>query len=329
MLILKQNHIKKAINMSQAIDVVEKAFIAYSSGKTRVPIRTQLEVSQEEGVALYMPGYVKELKALGVKIVTVFPNNYQKELPTINALIVLNDASTGVPIAVMEGSYLTALRTGAASGVATRHLAREDSTVVAIIGSGVQARTQLEGVCNVRPIKEVRVFDIDSTKAEQYVEEMEQKLKDFDIKYCVAATPEEAVEKADIICTATTSKKPVFAGEAIKPGVHINAVGAFTPRMQEIGEDVIGKADKICVDSVEAALEEAGDLIIPMNKGLLKKEEIYAEIGEIASGQKRGREGSEEITLFKTVGLSVQDMAVAMLTYRRSKEMGLGEEFEL
>ncbi len=328
MLLLTKNDARKAISMREAIDIVEKAFTAFSAGRAAVPIRTQVDVPAKKAVALYMPGFIEDLGALGLKIVSVFPENPAKGLPTICSLVVLNDPDTGEPAAAMEGGWLTALRTGAASGVATRHLARKDAATVAIVGTGIQARTQLEAMLCVRDIKRVLVYDIDPERARTYIREMRVSLKDSGLEFRAAISPGEAVEDADIICTATTSKNPVFPGNKIKAGVHINAVGAFTPQMQEIGADVLAKAGKVVVDSVEAALSEAGDLIIPLNEGLFCREDIYGELGEIGGGFKKGRETAAEITLFKTVGLAVQDMAVGIHVLKRARELGLGQDFD-
>ena len=327
MLLLTMSDVQKAINMREAIDVVEQAFTAFSAGRAVVPLRTQVEVAEKEAVSLYMPGFVRDLGALGIKIVSVFPQNPRRGLPTICSLVVLNDPETGEPAAAMEGSWLTALRTGAASGVATRYLARRDAAVAAIIGTGYQAVTQLEAVLCERDIKEVRVFDIDPVCSQRYREDMEAKLPAPLPLFKTSASVAEAVDGADIICTATTSKNPVFPGNNLMDGAHINAVGAFTPEMQEIGQDVLSKASKVVVDSRDAALEEAGDLIVPIKKGLFRPEDIYAELGEISGGKKKGREDAGEITLFKTVGLSVQDMAVGIHVLKRARELGLGQDF--
>jgi alanine dehydrogenase len=328
MLLLTKHDVQKAITMKEAVDIVEKAFSAFSAGRAAVPIRTQVDVEAKDAVALFMPGFVEDLGALGLKIVSVFPQNPSRGLPTICSLVVLNDPETGEPAAAMEGSWLTALRTGAASGVATRHLARTDAARVAIIGTGIQARTQLEAVLCERNIRRVDVYDLDPERARLFIEEMQKSHKDSNLEFTASKSPGEAVENADIICTATTSKNPVFPGNKIKKGVHINAVGAFTPQMQEIGEDVLVRATKVVVDSVTAAMHEAGDLIIPINKGLFRAEDIHGEIGEISGGIKKGRETPEEITLFKTVGLSVQDMAVGIYVLEQARKLGLGLEFD-
>jgi ornithine cyclodeaminase len=342
--VLSKQDVQQAVPMREAIEIVKGAFAQLSAGKAAVPLRTQLPVERHEGVTLFMPAYLSESDDLGVKIVSVFPRNLQMGWPTIFALVVVVEAATGRPLAVMDGTYLTALRTGAASGAATDLLARKDAEVAAIFGAGAQGRTQLLAVCQVRDIEKAWVYDINPQAAERYVQEMRGKGGiPADLK--VASSPAEAVREADVLCTATTSKTPVFADgdpsgrasepalsgakrRSLKPGVHINAVGSFTPEMQEIPEQIVGRA-RIVVDSREACLAEAGDLIIPIRKGLITEGDIYAELGEIAVGIKPGRESAEEITLFKSVGNAVQDVSVARAVLTQAEKLGLGIEVEL
>jgi alanine dehydrogenase len=326
--VLSQNDVRQSVSMAQAIEIVKGAFAQLSAGKAVVPIRTQLEVARHEGITLFMPAYLHESDDLGVKIVSVFPRNLEVGLPTIHALVAVVDARTGSPAAVMDGTYLTALRTGAASGAATDLLARTDARVVAVFGAGTQSRTQLEAVCQVRDIEKAWVYDINREAAEKYAEEMRGQSERIPDDIGVASSPTEAVQEADIICTATTSKSPVFADADLKAGVQINAVGAFTPEMQEVPEETVKRA-RLVVDSREACWAEAGDLIIPRDKGLISEQDIYAELGEIAAGTKRGRESNEEITFFKSVGNAVQDVSVARKVLEEAGRLGLGLEVEL
>jgi ornithine cyclodeaminase len=326
--VLSQNDVRQAVSMAQAIEIVKGAFAQLSAGQAVVPIRTQLEVARHEGITLFMPAYLQESDGLGVKIVSVFPRNLDMGLPTIHALVVVVDAETGCPAAVMDGTYLTALRTGAASGAATDLLARTDARRAAVFGAGAQGRTQLEAVCQVRDIEKVWVYDINREAAEQYAEEMRERGGRIPDDIAVASSPTEAVREADVICTATTSTTPVFADADLKAGVHINAIGAFTPEMQEVPEDTIKRA-RLVVDSREACWAEAGDLIIPRHKGLISESDVYAELGEIAAGTKRGRESNKEITFFKSVGNAVQDVSVARKVLEEADRLGLGLEVEL
>jgi alanine dehydrogenase len=314
--------------MAEAIEAVKQAFAQLSAGRASVPLRTQLPVPKHNGVTLFMPAYLEETNSLAVKIVSVFPDNLELGLPTIHALIVVVDATTGQPIAAVDGTYLTALRTGAASGAATDLLARLDARRVAIFGAGTQGRSQLQAVCEVRDVIKVWVYDQVRARAEQYVAEMKQQSPKIPADIEVAHSPAEAVADADVICTATTSNTPVFRDASLKPGVHINGIGCYTPQMQEVDEATVARA-KIVVDSRAACLAEAGDLIIPMNKGLISEKDIHAELGELVLGRKAGRETEEEVTFFKSVGNAVQDAAVARLALLAATTKDLGIQVDL
>ncbi len=321
-LVLSQEDVHRALPMRQAIEAMKSAFAQLSSGQADAPLRTALDVARHDGVTLFMPGYLADDDQMALKIVSVFTDNPAKGLPLIHALVVVVDATTGAPAAVMDGTYLTALRTGAASGAATDLLARQDSRTAAIFGAGAQGRTQLEAICAVRPIEKAWVYDLATVQAEAYAAEMSERLS---LPVHVAETPAEAVRRADVICTATTSCEPVFDDGDVRPGAHINAVGAYTPQMQEIPAETVLRA-KVVIDHHEASLAEAGDLLIPLQQGLMTEEHIYAELGEIAAGRKPGRETEEEITLFKSVGVAVQDVAAASAVLSAARRLNLGVE---
>lgn len=313
--------------MHEAIEAMKEAYRQLSAGMASVPLRTRIEVTDREGVALFMPALLHTTGDLAVKIVSVFPKNVQRELPTIHAVVVAIDPDTGRPLALIEGGSLTAIRTGAASGAATDLLARSGARRVAIFGSGVQARTQLEAVCAVRDIEEACVYSIDTEGARAFAEEMAG-VGPIPPQINVAGKPIEALAMADVICTATTSSTPVFSGRDLRAGTHINAVGAYTPEMQELDEHAVAQS-YVVVDSREAVLAEAGDLMIPIQKGLIREDHIRAELGEIVSGDAQGRSTEDQITLFKSVGVAVQDAAAAGLALRRAEELGLGQVVEL
>ncbi|MEJ2266603.1 MAG: hypothetical protein P8X95_24415 [Anaerolineales bacterium] len=323
--ILSGEDVRKALPMRQAVETIQKAFAQLSTGKADVPLRVALQVPKHNGVTLFMPGYLGGDDQMAVKVVSVFNDNPAKGLPLIHALVVVVDAETGAPAAVMDGTYLTALRTGAASGAATELLARQDSHTAAIFGAGAQARTQLEAVQAVRPIQEAWVFDLNPKQAKEYAAEMSQVLS---LKIRVAGSPSEALRHADVICTATTSTTPVFDNADLKPGAHINAVGAYTPEMQEIPAETVQRS-KIIIDHHQASMAEAGDLLIPLSQGLISADDIHAELGEIAAGLKPGRETPEEITFFKSVGVAVQDVAAANAVLEAARKMNLGTEIDL
>ncbi len=307
MLVLSKQDIQTALPMRDAIEAMKRAFKQLYLGKATVPARIHIDVPEHNGTTLFMPGYLNEDKNIAVKIVSVFADNPEKNLPVINAIVVIIDAETGIAQAILDGTYLTAIRTGAAAGAATDFLAREDASRAAIFGAGPQGRTQLEAMCAVRPIRQVWVFDISPEASQSFAREMAQKTA---ATIQVARNPSEAVANADIICTATNSAHPVFNDRDIRPGTHINAVGVYKPHMQEVPADTVKRA-RIVVDSREASMGEAGDLLLPIKQGIITQEHIYAELGEVVAGTKPGRTSEEEITLFKSVGIAVQDAAAA------------------
>jgi alanine dehydrogenase len=323
--ILSREDVRQALPMHQAIETVKGAFAQLSTGQADVPLRLALDVPRHNGVTLLMPAYLRTDDQMAVKIVSVFHENPAQGLPLIHALVVVVDATTGRPAAIMDGIYLTALRTGAASGAATDLLARQDTHIAAIFGAGAQGRTQLEAVCAVRPIQEAWVYDKEPERAAAYADEMSQGLS---LPVRVAETPAEAVHRADVICTATTSSSAVFENADVQPGTHINAVGAYTPEMQEIPVETVLRA-KVVIDHQEASLAEAGDLLIPLKQGLITEDHIYAELGEIAAGLKPGRASPEEITFFKSVGVAVQDVAAAGAVLEAARRLNLGSEVAL
>jgi alanine dehydrogenase len=328
MRILNRSDVQRAISMSETIEVVKQAFIELSTGRAIVPLRLAISQEEHDGVTLFMPGYLKDSDALAVKVVSVHNRNPQRDLPRINALVLLIDPNTGRPLAVMEGGYLTALRTGAASGVATGLLARKDTESAAVIGAGAQARTQILSVAAVRSIKRFRVYARDRARVQSLIAEMRQQL-DSSVELIAAESPSHAVRDADVVCAATNSNSPVFDGADLQKGAHINAIGSYKPEMQEVDITTIRRASKLVVDSRDGVLAEAGDLLMAIEQGVVRKSDIYGEIGEIAAGLKAGRENDEEITYFKSVGNAVQDAAVAHLIYRKAIKNDLGVEINI
>lgn len=318
--ILSADDVRRALPMDQAVEAMKHAFAQLSAGRAEVPIRLPIDVEAHNGVTLFMPAYLADDDQMAIKIVSVYNDNPAQGLPLIHALVVVIDASTGIPRAAMDGTYLTALRTGAVSGAATDLLARPEIRTAAIFGAGAQGRTQLEAVCAVRPIEQAWVFDPDLERSLAYASEMSARLS---LRVNVAASPAEAVQRADVVCTATTSAAPVFDDANLQPGVHINAVGAYTPHMQEIPVETVVRA-KVVVDHLESSMAEAGDLIIPIQQGRFNQDRIYAELGEIAAERKPGRETANETTLFKSVGVAVQDVAAAGRVLATAERLDLG-----
>ena len=328
MLILNAENVRKALPMNEAIEAMKTAYAALSSGTAVVPLRTRLPIPNSEALSLFMPAFVtsQEGDALAIKVVSLFPTNPVRGLAYIQAAVLVLDPETGRAIALLEGSTLTAIRTGAAGGAAIDLLARKDSKVVAIFGSGAQGRTQLEAACTARPIETAFIFGGTAGKVQSFAAEMKGKGNiTQDIR--VAGSAREAIENADIICTATTSSRPVFDDRDVRPGTHISAVGSYTPDMQEVPAETLQRA-KIFVDSRSASMEEAGDLIQPIRAGLFDETHICGELGEVVSGQLPGRSSPEEITYFKSVGIAVQDVMAAQVALTNARKMNLGTEVD-
>jgi len=324
MIILNAKDVHSTLPMSATIEAMKQAYTALSGGQTEIPLRSHLAISTHNASSLFMPAYVKtkQTEALAVKTVSLFPGNLDKGLPLIHAVVLVLEANSGRPIALLEGSVLTAIRTGAASGAATDVLARPDAKTVAIFGAGVQGRTQLEAVCQVRDIETVWVLDPDIQKAKAFVEDLSGKEQiPSDIR--VATDPEKVVKRADIVCTATTSKVPVYPAEAIQPGTHINGIGSYTLEMVENPPELYNRACAF-VDSRKAVLAEAGETVAAINRNILYVEEI-AELGEVILSKRPGRFSEDQITFFKSVGVAIQDAIAAQLALKNAQEMKLGQ----
>jgi alanine dehydrogenase len=291
---LDEAAVEGLLRMEEVIPAMERALSDFSSGKVVQPVRTILPVEEHQGFLGLMPAYTGA--ALGTKLVALYPHN--TGVPTHHATILLFKPETGEPLVTMDGRLITEVRTAAVSAVATQHLASPDASVLAIIGSGVQAHSHLEALRLVRNFREVRVWS--PRRAAAFA-------KEHGVR--AAASAEEAVRGADVVVTATTSPTPVLSGGWLSPGAHINAVGAPRPDWRELDDEVLGRS-LVYVDSREAALEESGDVIAAG--------EIFAEIGEVVSGARPGRRSAEEITLFKSLGLAVEDVATAELVYHKA-----------
>ena len=329
-LILKESDISSMITMKDIIEADKEALSIYSSQKSNIPLRSNLNVPEFNGQCLFMNGYAAPAKALGVKIVSVYPDNINKNIPSVPATMVLVNAETGMVNSLIDGTYLTRLRTGAISGLATDILARKDSKIFALFGTGGQAVTQLEAVLTVRNIEEVRVFDVFKERAKDFAKKMSDKFsKKFNVKIIAAESSDAAIDNADIITTVTTSKKPVFDANKVKKNAHINGVGSYTPEMQEIPGDILVKANKIFVDTRDGAINESGDLINPIKDGLIQKEKINGELGEVINGVIKGRENDDEMTFFKTTGSAVLDLVAAQKIYEMAKVKKVGQMVDL
>ncbi len=324
-LLLTMDDVIKVLEMPDCIDVVEKAFVELASGTAVLPLR--IPISPPGGLSLYMPAYLKELGALACKVVTVYKDNPTKHnLPTVIGKVLLQDPVTGDVICIMDGGYLTAVRTGAASGVATKYLARKDvGQTAGIFGAGVQAKMQLWAVATVRKLNKAFVYDLSDDAVKGFIAEMSSKLN---IEIEKTDSPDDMLAKSDIICTATSSATPIFDGNKVKPGTHINGIGSHTPNARELDTAIVKKS-KFIADSYEACLKEAGDIMIPIEEGAIDKSHMFADLGEIVTGKKSARENNDEITLFKSNGLAIQDVATAKLVYDKAKAAGVGTDVKI
>jgi ornithine cyclodeaminase/alanine dehydrogenase-like protein (mu-crystallin family) len=332
MLILSHTDVEKAVSMRQAIEVMKDTFAQLSNNETNVPLRLHIPLETHNGIGLFMPAYLYKTEALAVKIVGVHYDNPSRGLPLIHAVVIALDAETGQPLALIEGSSVTALRTAAGAGAATDFLAREDSRIGVVFGAGVQAHTAIRAISTSRNLARVYVVGKTPSKVEELIEET-RGIDNVPADVRMVENSEDAisfvVSQADIIYCATTSPIPLFDGSDVKPGTHVNAVGTFTPDKREVDTDFVKRCSKIVVDAYSGALAEAGDLIIPMEAGALKESDIYAELGEISSGKKAGRTNANEITFFKSVGNAAQDAAMAQAILKRAEELHLGMSVEL
>lgn len=324
-LILNRDQVRDLLDMRAAIDAVEGALVEFSAGHAVMPVRVVTSVPAHGGIVLGMPAFLGQTNALGTKIVTVYKDNPSKGLPTILAVVVVNDPATGKVEAIMDGGYLTAVRTAAASAVGTKYLARKDAKVVGILGTGVQGESHLWAMREVANVERAVIYNRSRAKAEKFRDEQSRR---FDMPIEIVEGEEAVCRASDILILATTATTPVIKCEWLKPGVHINAVGSHSPPARELDTDTVCRA-RIVVDSREANLKESGDLLIPMSEGKLAAEQFQDEIGEVAAGKKPGRRSDDEITIYKSVGIAIEDVATGDLVLRRAREKGIGTQVEL
>jgi len=323
---LPEEDVKKLVSMDEAISAVESAFRDKALGNVQMPPKVYLLYGS--GDLRVMPCYIRTGEISSVKIVNSHPRNPEKGLPTVMAMIVLVNPETGFPKAVMGGTWITGIRTGAAGAVAAKYLARKNSRIAAFIGAGTQARMQLLGITRVlQSIREVRVFDIKSEAAKAFIQFIEDHGA-AGLSLIPASSVREAIEDADIIITTTPSRKPVVMSEWISDGVHLNCIGADAPGKQELDPMILKRASKIVVDDVEQAIH-SGEINVPLSEGIIGVSSIYGELGEIVAGLKKGRESDDEITIFSSTGLAIQDAAVANIVYENALKKGVGTRIRL
>lgn len=328
MLVLSAADLRRALPMDRAMIASASAFAQITGATAQMPPRTSIALGTAGETALVMPAYLAGSRAFGVKTLTITPANAQRDgVPIINALMTLFDTETGEPLCALDGGYLTALRTGAASGVATRLMAQRHAEVLALFGAGAQAYCQVWAVCEARVIKRVWIFAPTRAHAESLADRLREAGAPIPDDIRIAATSGEAVSEATIICAATNSPTPVFDDADLLPGVHINGIGSYLPTSREVPSATIVRA-RIVVDQRAAAWSEAGDLIIPRDAGQLAESRVVGELGDVVLNRTAGRTSNAEITLFKSVGIAAQDVATAQAAYERAVLLGIGTRVE-
>ena len=324
-LIVNGSEVRSLLPMDECIDVMSDALAALARGEAIVPLREIMWLPEKVGALGMMPSYIGSMNAVGLKVITVFPGNHGTKYDSHQGAVLLFEAKHGQLLAIMDATTITAIRTAAVSGAATRLLARTDAEDLAILGSGVQARTHLAAMLHSRPIQKVRVWSRDAEHSQRFAE---RESKRHGIPVSAVATVQEAVKEADIICTTTSAREPVLKGEWITPGTHINAVGSSVAFARELDSAAVKNA-LLFVDRRESTLNEAGDFLLAKKEGIVDDSHIAGEIGDLIIGQIDGRRSSDEITLFKSLGLGIEDLAAANHIYRKAMESKVGSAVEL
>jgi len=309
--------------MKETIVAVEKAFVEIGAGTVISPPRPNIYVQRYNGTLILNCGYLEKSDSMAVKIASSYPGNIEAGLPTVDALMVLYDAHTGETISILEGSYLTAMKTGASGAVAAKYLARENSKTVGIIGTGVQAETQLWGLVETVSVESVIAYDLHEARKKEFCNKIKNR---FQIEAKPAGSVSDVVRAADILVTATTSKAPVFDGSLLKEGTHLTGIGSFTHDTREIDDAAIRKAKRVFVDDEEALA--VGDIRIPLETGIITPESVV-HLAHAITGKSLGRQAERDITIFKSVGGAAYDTSVAATTYQLAKQRGIGQEFVL
>lgn len=323
---LSGKDVEKALPMDAAIAAVRDAYISAYRGDVLQPMRLRLDVEQQGGAHLLMPSHQFDLERSAVKIVSVFPGNAERGLPAITGVVVLFDGETGVPLAIMDGAVFTAIRTGAASGVATDALARPDARTLAVIGAGAQAPYQALAVCSVRDIERIHLYNRTRQRAEVLARWLQTRCPDVEIQ--VFSSIDKAIADADVICTATAAKDPIVSGHDVRRGAHVNAVGSFRPDMRELDRDVLRIAGRVYVEQRDAAAEEAGEVADAYGAGIVGDDDLV-EIGAVLAGDVAGRRTADEITVFKSTGIPAQDLHAATRLLDKAQREAVGTLLEL
>ena len=314
-LFINKEKIASLLPMNECIKVMEKMFRSLASRECVQPLRSLMWLPEKKGLLGMMPGHASNLGVMGIKVISVFHGNRDAGLPSHQGVVILFDAQHGLPLMIFDAAEITAIRTAAASAVATKLLARKDSKILAIIGSGEQAKRHIEAILLVRKIKQINIWNRSEKNAEQLAKKTFEQYK---IPVAVKKNVEEAVKNADIICTVTSSREPVVMGDWITEGAHINAVGSSIAAARELDTAAVVKS-KLFTDCYESLFNEAGDFLIPKKEGAVNDDHVKAEIGEVLLGKKKGRKNDEEITLFKSLGIAAEDIFSAEYIYQKIK----------
>jgi ornithine cyclodeaminase/alanine dehydrogenase-like protein (mu-crystallin family) len=324
-LIVNQDEVRALLPMNECIDVMADALRTLARGDVILPLRPVMRLPDPANALILMPADLAAPAALGLKVITIFPGNAGSEFDSHPGVVMLFDTEHGQPLAIMDASEITAIRTAAVSGLATRLLAREDAADLALLGSGTQARTHLEAMLAVRPVRRVRVWSRTAERARAFAVAAARR-HGLPVESVGAAR--DAVEGADLICTATASPEPVLLGDWIAPGAHINAVGSSIAATRELDTAALVRA-RLFVDRRESTLNEAGEFLIPKREGAIDDDHIQAELGELLLGTKTGRTSPDEITLFKSLGIAIEDVAAARHIYVKAQQQHTGTSVEL
>ena len=327
MLLLNREDIAKVFSTRDAIEAVKTAFQMTENGKIDSPLRTVIN-GKYDGTFLFMPAYAPELDAASLKVIDIFPHNIDSGLMSSPAQVMLIDGKTGYVAAVLDGTYVTQLRTGASSGAAFDLLAKKECRKGALIGTGGQAATQLASMLEARHLEEVMIYDINAERCAAFCAQMREELAAYGADIRPAASSDECIEDADLIITVTVSREPVFDGSKVKEGATVSCVGTYQPDRREMDPAILPRAAKIICDSKEAALSETGDLLIPIADGIITEDDILGSLGDVINGKIPGRESDDEIIVYETVDIAAQDLVTAKAIYDKAVEKGIGTIWE-
>jgi alanine dehydrogenase len=323
-LVLSHQEVEGLLTMETALAAVEQAFVEHGQGRTQIPNRLLMVMEKYQGALAAMPAYMPGLNAAGFKLISHHEQNQKHHLPESMGLIVYHDPQTGMPLAIMDCAHITRMRTGAATGVSAKYLARKNAEVVGLIGAGAQAGPQIAAIQQVRKIREVKIYDLDPKAGLR----LQKEIAPLKMKSQVVDNAQEACRDVDILVACTTSKNPIIKAEWLRPGLHIAALGADMPWQHELYPDVYAKAHKWVTDILSQALV-SGEVIAAMKAGAISEQSLYATLDEIVVGKKKGRENADEITIYKSTGMAIQDVATAKKVHALAKEKGIGLELEI